>query len=125
VHKSYIAHLLIAVTMVVFCFASCDNYNIVEPRFYSEDDVVDVQWADASHKWIAIAFTLPYASPYKVYVLGSAGNVVCSYEGMGDVGVNVVIWDVRDKNGGRVDKGVYAILLRAGIFKALTWFEID
>lgn len=124
-HKSHFAHLLIAVAMAIFCFASCDSYNIVEPRFYSEDDIVDVQWGDASHTWLDISFTLPWVSPYKIYILGSAGNIVRSYGGMGDVGVNVVTWDRKDNHGRRVDKGVYAISLKAGIFKALTWFKID
>jgi hypothetical protein len=125
VHKSYFAHLLIAVTMVIFCFAGCDSYNIVEPRFYSEEDIVDVQWEDVSHTWLNISFTLPFASPYKLYVLGSAGNIVRSYEGVGNIGLNVITWDGKNNNGDRVDKGVYAILLRAGKFKTLTWFEID
>jgi hypothetical protein len=125
VYKSYLAHLLIAVTMAIFCFASCDSYNIVEPRFYSEEDIVDVQWEDASHTWLNISFTLPFAGPYKLYVLGSAGNIVRSYEGMGNTGLNVITWDRKDNNGGRVEKGVYAILLKADNLKTVTWFEID
>ena len=124
-YKSHLLHQLIAVTMVILCSASCDSYNIVEPRFYSEEDLLDVRWEDASHMWLNISFNLPYASPYKVYVLGSAGNIVRSYKGMGDPGLNVVTWDGKDNDGRRVDKGVYAISLRAGKFKAITWFKID
>ena len=124
-YRSYLAHLLIAVTMVIFCFASCDSYNIVEPRFYSEEDIVDVQWEDASHRWLNISFTLPSARPYKLYILGSAGNIARSYEGMGNAGLNVITWDRKDNNGSRVERGVYAILLKTGNLKTVTWFEID
>jgi len=124
-HRPYFLTLLIAVVLTIICLANCDSYNIVEPRFYSEEDIVDVQWEDASHTWLNISFTLPFARPYKLYVLGSAGNIVRSYEGMGNTGLNVITWDGKDNNGGRVEKGVYAILLKAGNLKTVTWFEID
>jgi hypothetical protein len=125
VYRSYLAHLLIAVTMAIFCFASCDSYNIVEPRFYSEEDIVDVQWEDASHRRLNIAFTLPEALPYQLYILGSAGEVVRSYKGMGCAGLNVITWDRKDSNGEEVEDGVYAVSLKAGEYKSVYWFEID
>lgn len=41
-HKSHFILMVFALFIAVFCLASCDNYNIVEPRFYSEKDIVDV-----------------------------------------------------------------------------------
>ncbi len=124
-HKSHFTYLLIAVAIAVFCLASCDSYNIVEPRFYSEKDIVDFQWTDTSHRMLIIKFTLPEALHYHLCILGSAGNVVRCYEGMGCVGLNVITWDGKDNEGKKVEDGIYAISLKAGDLKTVTWFKID
>jgi hypothetical protein len=38
--KSNLAVIIAAI--VVCCVFSCDKYNVVEPRFYSEDDIVNI-----------------------------------------------------------------------------------
>jgi flagellar hook assembly protein FlgD len=47
-----------------------------------------------------------------------AGQLVRSYEGMGNVGLNLITWDGKDNEGNAVSSGVYFYKLSAGSFTA-------
>jgi flagellar hook assembly protein FlgD len=47
-----------------------------------------------------------------------AGQLVRSYEGMGNVGLNVIAWDGKDNLGNGVSSGLYFYKLSAGRFTA-------
>jgi|GEM_PF-6971720 len=65
-----------------------------------------------------LSFTLPEAVGYSLNIYNVAGQLVRSYESMGSVGLNVVIWDGKDNAGNEVSSGVYFYKLNAAGFTA-------
>jgi hypothetical protein len=65
-----------------------------------------------------LSFTLPNATAYSMNIYNVAGQLVRSYEGMGNVGLNVITWDGKDNAGNEVSSGVYFCKLSAGSFTA-------
>ena len=65
-----------------------------------------------------LSFTLPEASNYSLKVYNVAGQLVRSYDGLGQVGLNMVTWDGKDNSGVSVASGVYFYKLTAGKFTA-------
>jgi hypothetical protein len=65
-----------------------------------------------------LSFTLPTAVSYSLNIYNVAGQLVRSYEGMGNVGLNVIPWDGKDNAGNDVSSGVYFCKLIAGSFTA-------
>jgi hypothetical protein len=65
-----------------------------------------------------LSFTLPNALPYSMNIYNVAGQLVRSYEGMGNVGLNVITWDGKDNLGNEASSGVYFCKLSAGRFTA-------
>jgi hypothetical protein len=65
-----------------------------------------------------LSFTLPEAISYSLKVYNVAGQLVRSYEGMGQVGLNAITWDGKDNAGTSVSSGVYFYKLIAGKFSA-------
>jgi hypothetical protein len=65
-----------------------------------------------------LSFSLPNAVPYSMNIYNVAGQLVRSYEGMGNVGLNVITWDGKDNLGSAVSSGVYFYKLSAGSFTA-------
>jgi hypothetical protein len=65
-----------------------------------------------------LSFTLPTATPYSLNIYNVAGQLVRTYEGMGNVGLNVITWNGKDNAGNEVSSGVYFCKLIAGGFTA-------
>jgi hypothetical protein len=65
-----------------------------------------------------LSFTLPNATAYGMNIYNVAGQLVRSYEGMGNVGLNVIAWDGKDNAGSDVSSGIYFYKLSAGSFTA-------
>jgi hypothetical protein len=65
-----------------------------------------------------LSFTLPTAVSYSMKIYNVAGQLVRSYEGMGNVGLNVIIWDGKDNQGKDVASGIYFYKLIAGQHQA-------
>jgi hypothetical protein len=65
-----------------------------------------------------LSFTLPTATPYSLNIYNVAGQLVRTYEGMGNVGLNVITWNGKDNAGSEVSSGVYFYKLIAGSFTA-------
>jgi len=65
-----------------------------------------------------LSFTLPTAVSYSLNIYNVAGQLVRSYQGMGNVGLNVIIWDGKDNAGNDASSGVYFYKLIAGSFTA-------
>jgi hypothetical protein len=65
-----------------------------------------------------LSFTLPNAMAYKMNIYNVAGQLVRSYEGMGNVGLNVITWDGKDNLGNAVSSGVYFYKFSAGTYTA-------
>jgi len=65
-----------------------------------------------------LSFTLPVATAYRMSIYNVAGQLVRSYDGMGNVGLNVITWDGKDNSGSEVSSGVYFYKLIAGTFTA-------
>jgi hypothetical protein len=65
-----------------------------------------------------LSFTLPEATGYSLKIYNVAGQLVRSYEAMGQVGLNVVTWDGKDNAGVDVASGIYFYKLSAGSFSA-------
>jgi hypothetical protein len=65
-----------------------------------------------------LSFSLPTAVSYSLNIYNVAGQLVRSYEGMGNVGLNVITWDGKDNAGNNISSGVYFYKLTAGSFTA-------
>jgi hypothetical protein len=65
-----------------------------------------------------LSFSLPTAVSYSLNIYNVAGQLVRSYEGMGNVGLNVIMWDGKDNAGSDVSSGVYFYKLIAGGYTA-------
>jgi len=65
-----------------------------------------------------LSFTLPTAVSYSMKIYNVAGQLVRSYEGMGNVGLNVITWDGKDNAGNDVASGIYFYKLTAGQHQA-------
>jgi hypothetical protein len=65
-----------------------------------------------------LSFTLPNAVPYSMNIYNVAGQLVRSYEGMGNAGLNVITWDGKDNAGNSVSSGVYFCKFSAGNYTA-------
>ncbi len=61
-----------------------------------------------------LSFTLPRASVYGLKIYNVAGQLVRSYEGMANAGLNLLTWDGKDNLGEEVASGVYFYKLMAG-----------
>jgi len=65
-----------------------------------------------------LSFTLPNAVSYSMNIYNVAGQLVRSYEDMGNVGLNVITWDGKDNAGDEVASGIYFYKLIAGQHQA-------
>jgi hypothetical protein len=65
-----------------------------------------------------LSFTLPTAVSYSLNIYNVAGQLVRSYQGMGNVGLNVIIWDGKDNAGNDASSGIYFYKLIAGSYTA-------
>lgn len=142
---------LLGVSMLI---SGCDDYNIVEPRFYSEDEVVEfgdcardpfVEPAGAAFDSITIV--LPKLIPDRYAVDGCwynraegmlavfvalpvAGSFKVSILNSGG-GVEAVLFDGLDQAGVYVfpwvakEDGIYAISTQAEHTTVVAWFEVN
>jgi hypothetical protein len=65
-----------------------------------------------------LSFTLPEVMNYTLHIYNVSGRLVRSYECLGSVGMNTVVWDGRDNSGAEVASGIYFYKLNAGSFSA-------
>jgi hypothetical protein len=132
---------------LILVVSACDNYNIVEPRFYSDDqleNLVDlnesnadslcdstwlghglptafslgVGWLNKSEHHLIVTLALPITSEARVAVLGSSGNVVKMLFDSTGIGQWAFNWCCRDENGNEVPKGIYGVTMFT-IYKSL------
>jgi hypothetical protein len=119
--------------------SACDTYNIVEPRFYSDDQIenlvdlnesnadslcdstrrphhglpmafsLGVGWLNKSEHQLIVTLAVPVTSKARVAVLGSAGNVVKMLFDSTGIGQWTFYWCCHDGNGNDVAKGVYGV----------------
>lgn len=123
-HKFKLPAIALFLVVSVLTLLSCDDRNIVEPRFYDADKLGVTIHGFNGH---AYAFGLPDACPVGLYLLGSAGQVVrVFYDGEQlAAGTHYVNFDERDDNGDKLQDGVYCFLLRACGYAAMACFEYD
>jgi hypothetical protein len=65
-----------------------------------------------------LSFTLPNAVSYSLNIYNVAGQLVRSYEGTGNVGLNVITWNGKDNASDEVASGIYFYKLIAGQHQA-------
>jgi hypothetical protein len=134
---------IVAVIVVVGCLMTCDSYNIVEPRFYSDSDIVELSvcppdksdppdpirpaayaasvcWLDEDNKKMRVTLHMPESNDYLISLVGSAGNTLRTLNGSG-VGVIDVVFDAS----GVLEDGVYGVSVIVGDWQDATWFEIE
>lgn len=143
----------IAVTLLAIACLSCDDYNIVEPRFYSEDEIVEFgvcEWvtiAERSDSMASTALGVSGGEP-AVFAAGACWEssaerlllVHVSMPMMGSLKVSIL------NSGGGLesvpfndvvtaglhrcswvagDKGVYAISVQTSYAGDVVWFEVN
>jgi len=115
--------VLIALLFAIFC-SGCDDYNIVEPRFF--EDVQNNDQSQLEYDNYLFRVSLPRACVIGLYLLGSAGEVIeVVYEGYLPAGVHYFEFDWRDENGHKYPDGVYCSLLLGDGFKCMKCVEYD
>jgi hypothetical protein len=116
--------LLSIVVMGAVLLGSCDKYNIVEPRFYAEDDIRFT--ISQSDSLLEYNFYLPQPSYVQIAVLNSGGGVVIVLiDDYLDAGGHGRAWNLRDSDHEKVSEGIYCIALNCSFFSRETWFEIE
>jgi hypothetical protein len=68
--------------------------------------------------FVNLSFDLPEVMNYSLRVYNVTGQLVRSFEGVGNASLNVVTWDGKDEAGNEVSSGVYFYKLTAGGFSA-------
>jgi hypothetical protein len=141
---------LLLCSMACLAQMGCDDYNIVEPRFYGKDDVQklpicepeDIEPETAPAKvipvsfgggicWlespeigdaIVVQFNLPMSTEVDIGLFNSAGLLVKQIaHGALEAGTHTA----KIGNAASLKSGVYAISMTAGDFSDVIWFEID
>ena len=139
-----VAIRIAVVIAAIVCLINCDGYNIVEPRFYSDSDIVDIPicpaeksdppdpiyptelsssicWTDETNRVMRIDLQLPRDSYVTVTIVGSAGNTVATLvDGNSFVGLHRITYDASS-----LEDGVYAVSAVAGDWQDAVWFEIE
>jgi len=115
----------ILLLMVIF-LTGCDDYNIVEPRFFDENSdensiiprVIKIEepaWCETYPGQLILSFVLADRYDISFYVMGTAGNVIIAlYEGSSGAGTHELFWDMKDYNGNRITDEKFYLLLRGG-----------
>jgi len=117
-----ICFILIVLLIAIF-YSGCDDYNIVEPRFYEGEYIKNMELITGE---TTIYFAIPEASVIGLYLIGSAGEVIeVIYEGYLSAGIHSFEFDWRDENGDKYPDGIYCFFLRADEFKRMDCFEYD
>ena len=148
-NKSHFIHLLIAVAIALFCLASCDDYNIVEPRFFSEKDITDVPiceeengggneggiveayymsicWEDQSKKRLTISYSIARDTQVQICIYGRGLDIIKALVNAHQTaGRHSVYWDLRDNKGKKVDGGLYMVRICTDGYAESKYFEID
>ncbi|MCP4584108.1 MAG: hypothetical protein GY839_21045 [candidate division Zixibacteria bacterium] len=117
-------HFAFILMFPVVIMLGCDDYNIVEPRFYESADVKDrVRLIDGDR----IGFDLSYVCEVDCYLLGSAGEVIeVFYENeLLNPGDYTIDFDWRDDNGNIYPDGVYCFFVRACDDIVMNCFDYD
>jgi len=103
---------------------NCDDYNIVEPRFYENVQSNNQSWLEYENYLLRVS--LPHDCMIGLYLLGSAGEVIeVVYEGHVHAGVHYFEFDWRDVNGHKYPDGIYCSLLLGDGFKCMKCVEYD
>lgn len=101
---------------IVFGLLSCDKYNVVQPRFFSEDDLVDIPWLDSTYSSVAVTMQIPEAGIISVKVVGESGELVYPFGGFNlpaDREITIV-WNLIDNDSRPVDEGIYGFIFGIG-----------
>lgn len=110
--------VFIVISFLIISFTSCDDYNIVEPRFFDADEVEDVS---IRHFGQSIAYCLPVDSHVEIIFMGGAGNIIDVLVNENQAAGNHSIdWNWRDDDGIKYPNGVYCFLINAG-----NWTEMS
>jgi len=149
--KHYFVTLLITVVFVII-IVGCNDTNIVDPRFFSEGDVLDANdlpiwdggdgsgggnsrvptefsmnlyWEDNSQQRLLIAYSLPETGLVEIFVLGNAGNVIMTLiSGSYPAGQHTTLWDLVDDKKQRIENNVHGVSIKANDFGRVVWFKI-
>jgi len=139
---------LIFVTLAsLVIITACDDHNVVEPRFYDEDDILEfddcpeappkataeipdayalgVCWVSRGEGILGIYLALPVAGDYSISIVSGSGELLDSITEFAEAGYKTILWMGTDKDGDKVDDGVYSLVVIAGSLKETIWFEIE
>lgn len=136
--------LVSAIFFLLLLNFACDDSNIVDPRFYSDDQVVELTdlnsegdnfscdsihtghslpteysvgaiWFDKARKQLQVELYLPVSSDTRLAIVGSAGEVVKIFlNGPTGAGFWRFDWCCVDEDGKSVSSGIYGVSVRAG-----------
>ena len=125
-HRFYLLNHLILLFLIAISLKGCDDYNVVEPRFYDENNnensiiprVIKIEepaWGETYPGQLILSFILADRYDISFYVMGTAGNVIIIlYEGSTGGGTHELFWDLKDCNGNIIDDDEFYLLLKGG-----------
>ncbi len=92
---------------------------IVTEQALPEKCILAQNYPNPFNPYTNLSFTLPRASVYSLKIYNVAGQLVKSYEGMANAGLNLLTWDGKDNLDEEVASGVYFYKLMAGKHSAI------
>ncbi|MCF7810552.1 hypothetical protein K9N50_06155 [bacterium] len=127
--KSTFIHILFFSTLVILSSVGCDDYNIVEPQFATEDDFDDIRVFyrdDLKQAPYFIEFAIPEDSHVRVSIYKGNGDLVKKLiDDYLSPGRYDVCWDLTDKNNQQVDDGLYCVSLQTDRFSKSMFFKLE
>ena len=132
-----ISKFILTALIIVFVFIlACDKYNVVEPRFYSPGDLVDIPWYDSTYTAVKFELEVPDDANINGYVINASGQFISDRleleETNGDS--SVFVWNVWDEGSGGVNPDIYGLILEISIvdsdsnvvkeYQEQLWFDL-
>lgn len=118
----------VIVVGVFIIISGCDEANIVEPLFVTDDDIdnLPILKRDALlRNPLTVNFSIPETSHITLSIFEGNGSLVRLLEDKEfKPGYYEVIWDLKDDKGEEVDDGLYCISLTSQLFSKVMFIKI-
>lgn len=120
----------------IFIF-SCDKYNVVEPRFFSPDDLVDIPWYDSTYSSVHLTLDIPENARTNQYIINSSGEFISQavYRIINADLTSTFIWPLIDLQEELVEEQIYGLIVVTSIldhnnnvaeeYMEQVWFDLD
>jgi hypothetical protein len=105
--------IILILAILIAVIIACDKYNVVEPRFYSAGDLVDIPWYDSTYISVAVTVQFPQPTMVTSTIYSHDGNLIRNLEGgpSGALSEFTWVWDLKGNDSSMVDEGIYGFII--------------